>query len=474
MIKPSLLILARSPKKNFNNSIGAIVAPFNQGGNMDRTLKRMRARPRKWPLLFALLLALGVGCKKDEVCNDGKDNNKDGKTDCADAACSADPACAVTEDCDNNTDDDGDGLVDCADATNCCADAACAQDPVCSPTEDCDNGVDDDGDNQIDCADNDCNADAACQEDCNNGVDDDNNNQIDCTDSDCAQSADCAAPSAANNVVQAGFSGTLATAVSNDAQTAFLTAYNANDEAAVFSVPAAGGSAAQLFGGSPLNKPTGLALSPDGLTLFIADVAAGANETGALFTMPVGGATPTEINIAPLILPSVIAISDNGTTLFIGATNANTSVTGVFSLPITGGANNTLLATVKDPAAVNIVGNNLLIADAEGADGLGVVITVPIAGGQPTIVASGQRIEYPAGVSSTPDNQTLLFTAVDPSIENNGSAVFSVPIGGGNPSPVNFGVTFTSAGSLARARFTGVWTVLDTEGNATGTMFRLE
>ena len=100
-----------------------------------------------------------------EICDDGIDNDLDGDTDCADADCSADPACAPpppppAEICDDGIDNDLDGDTDCADA-DCSADPACAPPPP-PPAEVCDDGIDNDLDGDTDCADADCSADPAC------------------------------------------------------------------------------------------------------------------------------------------------------------------------------------------------------------------------------------------------------------------------------------------------------------------------
>ena len=54
-----------------------------------------------------------------ERCDDGIDNDCNGRTDCGDSACGAFPACKPAERCDNCVDDDGDGLVDSEDP-DCC------------------------------------------------------------------------------------------------------------------------------------------------------------------------------------------------------------------------------------------------------------------------------------------------------------------------------------------------------------------
>jgi len=84
-----------------------------------------------------------VGCTPSpENCTNGTDDDCDGDVDCADADCSADPACTcnpVPEVCDNGLDDDCDGDVDCNDA-DCSGDPACACLPLgssCTVNSDC-------------------------------------------------------------------------------------------------------------------------------------------------------------------------------------------------------------------------------------------------------------------------------------------------------------------------------------------------
>ncbi len=60
----------------------------------------------------------------EPLCDNGKDEDGDGVTDCADEDCAADPWCSTPEECLNQIDDDNDLLTDCAD-------------PDCSSTETC-------------------------------------------------------------------------------------------------------------------------------------------------------------------------------------------------------------------------------------------------------------------------------------------------------------------------------------------------
>jgi hypothetical protein len=469
---------------------------------------RTRARPT-WLLLAAWLALplMGAGCKKPEVCDDGADNDGDGQTDCDDAECSAAPNCVV-EVCGNGAIDAGedcDGAnlnnEDCADqagfnaGTLACNDDCTFNTDACENNGVCGDGVINTGEecdgNQLggaDCTDEgfasgtlacnvDCsfNTDACSNEACGNGIDDDANAAIDCNDAGCVADINCDTPSANNNAVGAGFNGALALAISNDGATAFFSAYNGAGDAAIFSVATAGGNATQLFAGAPLDKPTGLSLSPDGATLFITDLSSGANELGGVFSMPVAGAAPTAIIVGNVVRPSTVAVSNDGLTLFLGGANAANGQTGVFSASIAGG-NATLLSALNDPAALSIAGNQILAVEAVSANHRSSVVKIPIAGGAPTVIATGFHMDYPAGVSTLVGDTTVLFSAVDNTLPNFGSGLFQVSINGGAITPVDVGDTFISAGALARARNNNNFVLVDTEAGAgvTGAIFRLQ
>ncbi len=110
-----------------------------------------------------------------ELCSDGKDNDRDGATDCQDSSCAAIAPC-VEERCADGQDDDGDGLIDCGDPD-------CSDTPNCPET--CNNQVDDDADGKIDCGDPECSSSELCPELCENGLDDNADGLVDCADAGC-------------------------------------------------------------------------------------------------------------------------------------------------------------------------------------------------------------------------------------------------------------------------------------------------
>ena len=152
-----------------------------------------------------------------ETCDNGLDDDCDGRVDCDDTECRATPDCSMCMPiaareifCADMRDYDCDMRFDCDDPD-------CAMSAECRPAvEICNNGRDDDGDGRIDCADPDCRLSSFCRDAgptprdagtprdtgpprdagrvtaeigiaaCTNGIDDDRDGRTDCMDPDCS------------------------------------------------------------------------------------------------------------------------------------------------------------------------------------------------------------------------------------------------------------------------------------------------
>src|SRR5882672_5539440 len=69
-------------------------------------------------IFIALILSANTFAQTTETCNDGKDNNADGKIDCLDALCTFAATVEKGCNCYDGKDNDGDGKIDAAD-TEC-------------------------------------------------------------------------------------------------------------------------------------------------------------------------------------------------------------------------------------------------------------------------------------------------------------------------------------------------------------------
>ncbi len=136
-------------------------------------------------------------------CNDAKDNDEDGKTDCDDDDCKGFVFCASKVEntavlCQDSLDTDDDGKVDCEDED-------CQGFTFCATTEEntaivCQDNRDNDGDGKIDCEDEDCQGFTFCESKventaalCNDHQDNDDDGKTDCEDEDCQVFSFCVA-----------------------------------------------------------------------------------------------------------------------------------------------------------------------------------------------------------------------------------------------------------------------------------------
>jgi hypothetical protein len=132
-------------------------------------------------------------------CEDGLDNDSDGKTDRDDPGCEtladnseADPTPPTPKpQCDDGDDNDGDGTVDMMDTGCSSATDSTEGEPAPPATTDCTDGLDNDGDGLVDGADPGCRTGAGSLEtpfnvQCSDGVDNDGDGFLDMADPQCS------------------------------------------------------------------------------------------------------------------------------------------------------------------------------------------------------------------------------------------------------------------------------------------------
>src|SRR2546426_1818783 len=173
------------------------------------------------------------------------------------------------------------------------------------------------------------------------------------------------------------------------------------------SLPSTGGTPTVIASGAPFLGPHGVAVSPDGSTLYIAD-----NVAGAIFSLPVTGGAATLLASGPPFGtgssgPEDLAVSPDGSTLFI-----NSGFAGIFTLPASGGS---------PKAIVNFGGPLQLNGMALSSDGKKLyfeavnpsfgspseVLTVPSSGGMATPLLSGPPLVHGGFLTLSHDDGTV-------------------------------------------------------------------
>jgi len=218
----------------------------------------------------------------------------------------------------------------------------------------------------------------------------------------------------------------------------------------VFSLPVGGGTPTVLakfpaltgIGGfAPLGS---LILNSGGTTLY-GTFSEGGNGSGSgegeVFSLPVGGGTPTSLfkfDGTHGANPEGSLILVGGTTLYGTTYNGGANGDGtVFSLPV-GGGTPTVLATFNGANGAHPSGSLLLIGSMfygtttgdGGADNDGTVFSLPLAGGTPTVLASfgGSNGEFPVGDLTLSTDGTTLYGTTEAGGVNSDGTVFSLVI----------------------------------------------
>ncbi len=223
-----------------------------------------------------------------------------------------------------------------------------------------------------------------------------------------------------------------------------------NGDGAVFSVPLAGGNPVALtsFNGTDGALPEG-SLTLSGSTLYGMAYDGGQYNLGTVYSIPVTGGTPTTLasfNDTDGGLPSGdVGLTLVGSTLYgmtgIGGTY-NQGV--IFSLPVTGGTPTVLYSfdnSEQASGALTLVGSTLYgMTSGGGAYGDGEIFSIPLTGGIPTILYSfsGPDGNNPQGSLTLSANGTTLYGTTSEGGQLAGSylnrgdgIVFSFPVGGG-------------------------------------------
>jgi DNA-binding beta-propeller fold protein YncE len=149
----------------------------------------------------------------------------------------------------------------------------------------------------------------------------------------------------------------------------------------------------------------------------------------AVFVSPAGGGTPRVLHEgAPLSAPFSIAISEDGKTLYIADGNAEVTAGGdengaVLTMPVGGGVPTVLAGSAgKNPRGIEVAGDSVYYTGK--FDGRAGVFKAPLAGGDPVTLTAGDPLREPSGITVTKSGVVYFVDAFAQTAA--GAAVFKV------------------------------------------------
>ena len=269
-------------------------------------------------------------------------------------------------------------------------------------------------------------------------------------------------------------------AIPNGAGTeVFFTAFTAMGEAGVFraTVPAPGAAPATptlVASGGGMEFPIGIAISRDDATLYVADPSTdGADaDTGAVFSIPAGGGTPTRINTGvELLRPQGIAVSADGESLLVTGQRLTSTdlLRALFRVPRAGGAGVVLTTDLVDPSGVSqdSMGYITLFDARRGGPNAGTAFI--FSSPRVTELAVGVEANHPAGASLAINGRSALISGT---VADTGDGLLTwVGADGRATSPASLSTGMSTPLGLHRARTLNTWAVADEAAGESGQVF---
>lgn len=276
-------------------------------------------------------------------------------------------------------------------------------------------------------------------------------------------------PEEVEMVASGGFDSPLDAVASPGGETFYFTAFTTGEssEAALFSVPAGGGDATVLHAGFPLEDPTGLVLSCDGGTIFLADIGAEASELedgqSLIYAWEVAGGALSAITTTGMAEAASLAIGPDCETLY--ATGyADDGAPGLFRLRPAGGAAEAVLtgSPLQSPSGVFVDGDSVAwVMDQLPGRGSGGVLWAVSPGGEASEVVSGLGLSEPAGVSLVAGGGTAVIA--NRTADGEGQ-LLAVHIESGERTEI--ATSMIEPAGLRTAREAGVFAIADSDGDA--------
>jgi len=197
-----------------------------------------------------------------------------------------------------------------------------------------------------------------------------------------------------------------ATDVAATATSLFVVGFDASDEPAIYGVNLSTGALSLLYSGSPLVQPSGLAISPDGSTLYISDVAAESALTGIsgnVFSLPSGGGSLAALD-PDVDLPGDVAVSPDGLSLYLSGIDSLGDAA-IFSMPAAGGSvvEEFFGTPLQDPLALAVSADGATIYVADALYQGGSIVALSNGFATATVLVQKSAAAFPGGLAVSED-----------------------------------------------------------------------
>ena len=199
---------------------------------------------------------------------------------------------------------------------------------------------------------------------------------------------------------------------------------NDKQDGVLYSVPATGGTPKALATG--FWSPTGLVVSKDGSTIYVADSNASdtlnPDKVGAIYSVSSSGGAKTLLSGTSGYKPKSLDIVKEATDeIYFTGTDVTTGKVGVFKVSAGGGSVSTIYTPgasdefFKDPGGLAVTAaRTIYVAETIGGMGGNSSSVVKIKGGKATEFVTGIKVGYPAGIALSHDEKFILVSGIDP------------------------------------------------------------
>lgn len=281
----------------------------------------------------------------------------------------------------------------------------------------------------------------------------------------------------------AGFESPLDAVASPDGVTFYFSAYATADmlesdsRATIYSVPSAGGEVSILYQGAPLREPTGLLMSCDGSTLYIADIGfkpGDEHELDDIAPAPLYTLDLATKQLAPLTatgLAEAASLAWNNDCTRIHASGYTVEgAPAVFGLPIAGGTAEVIKsgAPLQSPSGIYVDADNLTwVVDQQPNEGTNAKLFAIKLDGETSEIMGELRVSEPAGCSLISAGGVAILPTRD---ENESGQLLAVEIASGEITTIDASAVVEPAG-IRTARNAPILALVDADGHA---IFKVE